>query len=268
MRCSHVVQSLLGALVGLAFLSGAAWASDGRKPLVVIDPGHGGTNVGAAGVEGRVYEKQLNLVLSRQVARELESRGVRVVLTRDDDSYISLRRRIARANELDADAFVSIHGNATGTGHERGYETFILTPRAVDIDARAIRRGEGRSRPGIDAALWALLDDVERGAATERAARLASAIQDELRAVRGAEGDRGVRQASFDVLMGASMPAVLVEVGFIDHPDEGLELLDPRVRGAIAAAIAEAVAGPRGVNAVPTPQAFAGGGDFELASAR
>jgi N-acetylmuramoyl-L-alanine amidase len=268
MRCSHVVLAGMFAALGVSLAGGGAEASEGRKPLVVVDPGHGGTNVGAAGVDGRVYEKQLNLVLARQLARELEARGVRVVLTRETDAYVSLRRRIARANELDAEAFVSIHGNATGTGRERGYETFILTPQAVDINARAIRRGEGRSRPGIDTSLWALLDDVERGAATSRAAHLASAIQDELRAVRGPEGDRGVRQASFDVLMGASMPAVLVEVGFLDHPDEGLELLDPRVRGAIAAAIAEAVAGPRGVNAAPERQAFAAGHGFELASAR
>ncbi len=267
MRWFHVVAVSSLAVVGaLPAIASASGEGEAQRPLVLVDPGHGGTNVGAPGVEGRVYEKQVNLVLARSLARELKARGVRVVLTRDDDVYLSLRRRIARANELDADAFVSIHANATGTGERRGYETFILTPRGVDVEARAIRR-EGRSRPGVDASLLPLLDDIERGRAVPRAATLAGAIQAALREVRGEEGDRGVRQAAFDVLMGASMPAVLVEVGFLDHPVEGLELLDPQVRRAIAAAIADAVAGPRGVGA-PQPQAFADGAGFELASAR
>lgn len=265
-----VFASALG--LGLALAAGPARAEadrEARRPLVVVDPGHGGTNVGAAATEGRAYEKQVTLVLARQLARELEARGVRAVLTRHDDSYVSLRRRVGRANELDADAFVSVHANATAAGHEQGYETFILTPRALDIDARAIRRSEGRSRPGVDTSIWHLLDDVERGAALRRAAGLAGAIQDALRGVRGPAGDRGVRQAAFDVLMGAAMPAVLVEVGFLDHPTEGLELLDPRVRGELASAIADAVTGPEGVDvAPPPPQSFADLSGLGLASAR
>src|SRR5690606_17816692 len=138
--------------------------------------------------------------------------------------------------------FLSLHTNATESHSQRGFETYILTPRALDIDGRALRAGEGRPRPGAAPATALLLDDVERGLAQDGAAALAAAVQDELAALRGPEGDRGVRQASMDVLLGATMPAVLVEVGFLDHPVEGRELIDPAVLDRVAGALAVAVA--------------------------
>ena len=86
-----------------------------------------------------------------------------------------------------------------------------------------------------------MLDDVERGACQWEAAELAAAVQRELRAVRGAVGDRGVRQDAHHVLLGATMPAVLVEVGFIDHPIEGKELARADVQAALAAALSRAI---------------------------
>jgi N-acetylmuramoyl-L-alanine amidase len=125
---------------------------------------------------------------------------------------------------------------------QRGFETFVLTASGVDVDGRALRSETGASRPGLDAATALVLDDVERGACQWESAELAAAVQRELRAVRGDAGDRGVRQDAHHVLLGATMPAVLVEIGFLDHPIEGQELLRPAVQAEIAAALTRAIA--------------------------
>jgi N-acetylmuramoyl-L-alanine amidase len=230
--------------------TGAAGPAVARaRPLIVIDPGHGGTNAGAPAAVPGLYEKQVTLALARLLWEELTLRGYRVVLTRDRDVYLTLRQRVRLANRLGADLFISLHTNATTSHSQRGYETFVLPPEALNVDARALRLEDGAVREGLDADTALLLDDLERGAAQEAAAALASAVQAQLRVVRGPEGDRGVRQGAMDVLMGATMPAVLVEVGFIDHPVEGRELADPTVRERIAAALANAVA-----SVLPVPE--------------
>ena len=219
----------------------------GRPFVVVLDPGHGGTNMGAAGAVEGVYEKRLTLVLARAVASRLEATpGVVVVLTRDDDRFLTLRERARRANAVGADVFVSIHANASPTRTQRGLETWVLTPDALDIDAPALRAADGPWRPGLDPDTAALLDDVERGTSLPGAVRLAGLMEAHLHAARSDSPDRGVRQGSLDVLLGPTMPAVLVEVGFIDHPVEGVELLRRDVRAATADAIAGAILEYRG----------------------
>ena len=96
-------------------------------------------------------------------------------------------------------------------------------------------------RPGVDPEIALVLDDVERGAAQWESAELATRMQKSLRVRRGPDGDRGVRQDSQHVLLGATMPAVLVEVGFIDHPIEGRELADPDIQARLVDAIVEAI---------------------------
>jgi N-acetylmuramoyl-L-alanine amidase len=208
---------------------------------VVIDPGHGGSNTGAAGVVEGLYEKRLTLAIARALAKRLEAAGVAVTLTRSDDRYVSLRERVRVANAAGADLFVSLHANASPTKAQRGYETYILTPDALNVDTAAIRGADGAPRDGLDATTAALVDDLERGSALPQAARLADRIQTRLGEARSASASRGVRQAAMDVLMGPTMPAVLVEVGFIDHPVEGVELLRRDVRERIADAIAAGI---------------------------
>ncbi|MGE0870966.1 MAG: N-acetylmuramoyl-L-alanine amidase, partial [Kofleriaceae bacterium] len=123
-----------------------------------------------------------------------------------------------------------------------GLETYVLTPRAVDIDGRALRSDTTTPRPGVDPDIALVLDDVERGSSQWEAAELASKIQRALRERRGERLNRGVKQDSHHVLLGATMPAVLVEIGFIDHPIEGKQLAEPAVQSAIADALAEAIA--------------------------
>ena len=208
-------------------------------PRVVLDPGHGGSNLGA---QGPIREKQLTLTLATLVASRLNARGIATVLTRTSDKTLTLRQRIDTANQLAADLFVSIHANASPTRTQHGYETFVLSAAAVDIDGRALRAKSTTPRPGIDAEVALVLDDLERGSAQWESAELAARIQHELRTRRGADGDRGVRQEAHHVLLGATMPAVLVEVGFIDHPVEGKELARDTVQAQLADAIAEAIA--------------------------
>ena len=222
-----------------------------RALTVVLDPGHGGSNVGAAGVVEGLYEKRLTLILARSVERRLVAAGVNVVLTRSDDRFLSLRERVRRSAVAGADLFVSLHANASPARSQRGFETYILTPEALDVEARAIRSADGPPRPGLDEETGRILDDVEQGTALAEMkpaelhdvrddARLESEAPEHLHQVSRGH-DRGIKQAPMDVLMGHTAPAVLVEVGFIDHPIEGTELLRHEMREKIADAIAKAI---------------------------
>jgi N-acetylmuramoyl-L-alanine amidase len=219
----------------------ATTTSASARPLVVLDPGHGGSNTGAQGAVPGLHEKQLTLALAAQVAVKLREHGIAVQLTRDDDRTLTLRQRVARADALSADLFISIHCNASPTRTQRGYETYVLTTKGIDVDGRALRADVVTPRPGVDPEIARVLDDVERGASQWEAAELAARVQHAIRDRRGPEGDRGVRQDAHHVLLGATMPAVLVEVGFIDHPVEGHELADPAVQAQLANALAEAI---------------------------
>jgi N-acetylmuramoyl-L-alanine amidase len=224
-----------------AAVAAASPPSARQLPLVMLDPGHGGSNLGASGVTG-LHEKQLSLVIANRVAERLRARGVAVQLTRTTDRTLTLRQRVAIADQLPADLFVSIHANASPTRAQHGYETYVVTARGLDVDGRALRSDAMTPRPGVDPEIALVLDDVERGAAQWEAADLAARMQRALRDRRGGDGDRGVRQDVQHVLLGATMPAVLVEVGFLDHPVEGRQLADPAVQAQLAEAITEAIA--------------------------
>lgn len=212
-----------------------------RRPMVVLDPGHGGSNPGAQGAVPDLREKHLTLALATQVAARLRDKGIDVTLTRTTDRTLTLRQRVDTANKLAADLFISIHANASPTRTQRGFETFVLTARGVDVDGRALRSDSTTPRPGIDPEIALVLDDVERGSSQWEAAELAARMQKSLRTTRGDTGDRGVRQDAHHVLLGATMPAVLVEVGFIDHPIEGKQLAEPATQAELADAIATAI---------------------------
>ena len=243
MKSIALLPVLLAVLVaaGRAEADAAATPPHAR-PLVVLDAGHGGSNTGATGTLGGVFEKQVTLAVAQLVRDRLAAQGIDVVMTRDRDATLTLRQRVALANQRAADVFVSIHANASPERVQRGFETFVLTAAGVDVDGRALRSETGTPRDAVDGETALVLDDLERGAAQWEAADLAAAMQRELRAVRGAAGDRGVRQDAHHVLLGATMPAVLVEIGFIDHPQEGRELVEPTTQRAIADALARAIA--------------------------
>jgi N-acetylmuramoyl-L-alanine amidase len=191
----------------MALLGSAAAAP---RRVVVLDPGHGGSNAGAKGPRG-IVEKQLTLQLANQVAERLVARGIVVELTRTGDRTLTLRQRVAIADRLPADLFVSIHANASPDRTQRGFESYVLSARGTDVEGRALRGDVHTTRPGIPSDVALVLDDVERGAVQWEAADLALRTQRALRERRGAARDRGVRQDVHHVLLGASMPAILVD---------------------------------------------------------
>jgi N-acetylmuramoyl-L-alanine amidase len=212
---------------------------------VVIDPGHGGVNVGALGPSGTL-EKDVALAIARRLRTELTNAlGVQVFLTRDKDEDVDLDERTAIANNYKADLFVSIHANASRARGARGSEVYFLSYQASDDEARRMAQLEGAAEPfgvadpGSDLAV--ILWDMAQAEHLEESSALATRIQDELAAVTGAEG-RGVKQAPFRVLVGATMPAVLVEVAFISNPEEEKELASDPYQAKIAAALMRGIA--------------------------
>lgn len=210
--------------------------------VVALDPGHGGTNLGTVGA-ARVQEKHLTLDLARRVRRLLAGRPrVRVVMCRDADVLVPVRARVRCANEAGARLYVSLHANASpegpARGSQRGFELYILPVAQVDREAElAVLAAPDDAR-----ALLALHD--ARAAATQ-ARDAAERLRWELADALGAERDRGVKQAgaSLDVLQGLAMPGVLVEVGFLDHPEEAAFLASEEGKETIAAALARGIVG-------------------------
>ena len=223
------------------------------QPVVVIDPGHGGVETGAVGPTG-VQEKDVTLDLARRLKALLERRGLTVVLTRDEDRVLPLDDRTAVANHNKAVLFLSIHLNASKRKTAAGAETYFLSTGATDDEARTLAAMENKAYAsqggdssqavaatapdrGLELVLW----DLAQNSYLAESSRLAESMQTELNALTGAR-DRGVRQAPFRVLMGATMPAILVEAGFISNPEEEARLKDGAYKDKVAEAIASAVA--------------------------
>jgi len=218
---------------------------------VVIDPGHGGDDVGAKG-PGGALEKDVTLAIARKVRSVVANTlGVQAFLTRDKDQEVALDERAAVANNYKADLFISIHANASRAQGVHGSEVYFLSYQASDDESRrvaALEGGEvptsasgaaGGGAPSSDVAL--ILWDMAQAEHLEESSSLASRIQDELAEVTGSER-RGVKQAPFRVLVGAAMPAVLVEVAFISNSEEEKLLVSDAYQSRIAAAVVRGIA--------------------------
>jgi N-acetylmuramoyl-L-alanine amidase len=229
-------------------------AAPPQLPTIVIDPGHGGGETGAIGPAG-THEKELTLLLAQSLARELQRRlPVRVELTRDEDADLPLDTRAAIANQHRAALFISIHLNSSLGAGAHGAETYFLSLDATDARAAASARTE--NRPGGAAAapigsevegaafadpdLQLILWDLAQTRHLSESQRFANLVQAELNGALGLR-DRGVKQAPFRVLMGAAMPAVLVELGFLSNPDEEKKLLAADYRGQLVEALVRAI---------------------------
>jgi N-acetylmuramoyl-L-alanine amidase len=200
--------------------------------VVVLDPGHGGSENGARGVVE--VEKRVTLEYAKAVKAKLELAGAKVVLTRDADQLVPIRERVRRANAARADAFVSIHLNASPDKTQRGFETYVLAREAQDREARDLALREGAAAGDVAG----IVADLRQEGAEARAARMGRAIQTRLTSALGKAYDRGLKQAPLDVLKGHRAPAVLVEVGFIDHAEEGRAIVAPETVAKVADAIA------------------------------
>lgn len=248
--CVGLAFGLALGLTGGLPAARAATAETDRAPFVVaLDPGHGGTNLGASGATAGLYEKNVTLALAERVRTLLEAGqddqsreppAFRVVLCRTADRLVPIRARARCAEESGAALFLSLHTNAVpadvAPGSQKGFEVFVLGPREIEDDAAlaALRA------PDEAEAVWR--SHVVRTAG-ERALSLAHAVDAALARELGPGARRGVKQAgaALDVLRGAGTPAALVEVGFLDDPEEGARLASPSGREPIAQALAAAV---------------------------
>ena len=216
------------------------------RPLIVIDPGHGGDDLGAVS-QGGIYEKEVVLQISEYLSDMLQERlRARTKLTRTSDTFVALPDRTQLANSENADLFISIHANASPKHNASGIETYYLENTN---DASSLKLAEREnasllmSEKGRD--LSFIMSDLIQNVKLEDSISLAHHIQNAMtgRLARYYKGinDLGVKKAPFYVLVGAHMPCVLVEVAFIDHPVEGERLVQRRYQKLIAESLYQGV---------------------------
>ncbi|MDX2495235.1 MAG: N-acetylmuramoyl-L-alanine amidase [Desulfuromusa sp.] len=212
--------------------------------LIVVDAGHGGKDPGAIGPHN-TYEKNVVLQMAKALAKALRQQlGVKVLLTRSDDRYLELRERTEYANQVGADLFISLHANATVNGKAYGVETYFLNLSKNNQAAEVAARENGTTLQDVSN-LEAILFDLMANAKINESSRLAAEVQQSL--VAGLRPhysrikDHGVKQGPFHVLLGATMPSVLIEAGFISHPREEKRLASADYQKRVATAIVKGV---------------------------
>jgi len=214
------------------------------RPLVVIDAGHGGRDPGAAGIVTGIKEKELTLLVARELRDRLARDGrVRIALTREDDRLIALDQRSDIARRLGAALFVSIHADSSSEPGARGATVYSLSEVASDADAARMAAAQdaqaGASGSGSGGAR-ALLADLAMRDTMKASADFA------MRLVGQAKGTMTLRPephrfAAFRVLRRAEAPAVLVEVGYLSNAQDEALLRDPAARARIVATLARAI---------------------------
>ena len=217
------------------------------RKVVVIDPGHGGDQApGAIGLTG-TKEADIALALSFRVAEELEERmDVDVVLTRTDDTHVSLDDRAAIANAVDADLFISIHANAAPAPTVWGITTFYMDTASSGASARVAARENAMvelAAEPLDRVVAQLAVAGTNQLSRDLAHTVQTSVIEDLRAVYGEDQirDMGVQTALFYVLVSTSMPAILYEASFLTHPEDEMRLRTPAFQEITAEAIADAV---------------------------
>lgn len=210
---------------------------------VVIDAGHGGHDTGAIGPTG-VREKDVTLAIALKLKDRLMALGLDVVLTRADDRYLHLEERSSLANSAKGDLFISIHCNAAPRKEVRGIETYTLNTSSDRYAIRLAARENSTSRRGVNDLRY-ILADLATKANTDDSAALAERVQRSmvrtLKTKHSGVRDLGTKEALFHVLLGAKMPAILVETSFLSNPEEEKLLASKSYQEDTASAIADAV---------------------------
>jgi len=219
--------------------------AEGKKlRTVVIDPGHGGMELGAKGKFGHL-EKDITLAIALKFKALIEKNmAFAVVMTRDKDVDVPVENRAAIANNVKADLFISIHTNASRQKDAEGSETFFLSSGPTpDEETRRLAYLENngsriedhvdkKSEDDVKMILW----DMAQTAYIRQSSQLADLIQAELNSLLGTR-DRGIKQAPFKVLTGVACPAVLIETAFISNPEEEKKLASEEFQTSVAEAI-------------------------------
>lgn len=213
------------------------------RPIVVIDPGHGGRDPGAVSVSGAVAEKQLTLALARELRDRLVERGrVRVALTRDSDRYLTLEERAGVARGLGASLFLSLHMDSAPNPLARGASVYSLSDVASDAEAARFAAAENAGGGvGIaDGSVRSMLSDLALRSLMTASADLASRLVRKS-AARVEMRPEPHRFATFHVLRRAQAPAVLFEAGYVSNAEDELLLRSPEHRAALVAGLAETI---------------------------
>ena len=229
-------------------------AQAGLPPFrIVIDPGHGGRDEGATYQRGTllVREKDMTLRIAQEAQRILLKKGYSVTLTRNEDKELSLPSRTALANQLKAHLFISIHMNQSQNEQAQGIETYIMN-HTSDASSRRLARLENSvlspsdqsSFSSSDVAL--ILKDLRLDSNLGESKRLACLVQNQLvtatsQRLELKRRDRGVKEGLFYVLLGADMPSVLVEAGFLNHRWDRALALSSSGQRLLGEAISQAV---------------------------
>jgi N-acetylmuramoyl-L-alanine amidase len=229
-------------------------APPGGVRTVVVDAGHGGDEQGARGPRGAL-EKDITLAVARRLKSALETRlGTRVILTRDGDQTVGLDERAAVANNNKADLFISLHANASVRASVSGAEVFYLSLAEYGDRAQRVAHGESEALPvfsggtrDIEVILW----EMAQARHIEQSAAFAGVVEAALRE-RVPMSARAIQQAPFRVLIGANMPAVLVEMGFITNPDQEKQLSSDAFQSSLVQALVEGIVRYRDTKRPPT----------------
>jgi N-acetylmuramoyl-L-alanine amidase len=217
-----------------------------KDKVIVIDPGHGGKDPGA--VNGKLKEKKAVLDVALKLGNELKKRGYKVFYTRSKDTYLQLRSRTRVANDKNADLFISIHANAAPSKSKydsmHGLETFFLSParseRSKNVAALENKSEVDEMNYFSKQTYLNFLNREKIIASNKFALDVHQGMFDSLKGHHKIH-DGGVREAPFWVLVGAQMPSVLLEIGYITHPEEGKRLFNSNYQLRIANGVADGV---------------------------
>ena len=212
---------------------------------IIIDPGHGGKDPGSVGYKG-TKEKDIVLDVSKRLARKIQKNSrIKTVLTRDEDVFVRLQDRTKFANTNEGDLFISIHVNSNESKKPYGFETYLLKPgrnqEAINVALRenSVIELEGNKFEKLtDEQL--IQATIAQSGFVQYSEKFAALIQEEIDK-RVQSRNRGVKQAGFYVLMGASMPNVLIELGYISNPNEEKKLNSSSYRDMLATSIYYAI---------------------------
>jgi len=221
-----------------------------KRYTIIVDPGHGGHDSGALDPSRRYQEKRAVLAIALKLRKHLRKMGFNVVMTRSSDRFIKLHRRTRYANLKHGDVFVSVHANAVGrlsrASKIHGIETYYLSPaRSARARRVAAKENSIAFRKYYKNSMNTFLKTLTRSKiilSNKLAIDVQRGMLSRLREIYKGVVDGGVRPAPFWVLVGAEMPAILVETGYITHPWEKKRLYDPSYQDRLARGIAEGIA--------------------------
>lgn len=221
--------------------------SNAKEKVIVIDAGHGGKDSGALGPKKR-YEKTAVLKVTKYLYKELRDRGYRVYITRSTDRFIKVKNRTVLANKKNADIFISVHANAAHKSKiktARGIETFFLSParssRAKRVAAQENKTDIRKMNYSSKNTLLTILNQGKITASNKLAIDIHQNTLFSTRKLYKDVVDGGVREGPFWVLVGAQMPSVLVEIGYISHKEESRRLYSTSYQKQLAQGISNGV---------------------------